>query len=155
MDSFTYLNGEFINLYTKENPILEFGNECYCMIFNNTDYHRPIIIKGTIIQDKFSDGMNKQYFVKVLDILESPKTIKEFIIGKSFDVIPYHGETLHAKKTVQITNVFNYNNYLFKVESFFIRNEEQKIRDLRTEYINIIKDDINKMLKDIENITNI
>lgn len=99
--------------------------------------------------------MNKQYFVKVLDILESPKTIKEFIIGKSFDVIPYHGETLHAKKTVQITNVFNYNNYLFKVESFFIRNEEQKIRDLRTEYINIIKDDINKMLKDIENITNI
>lgn len=152
METAVYLNGEFINLYTKDNPILEEGQQCYGLIFNNDDYHRPLVIKGVIISDKFCDGLNKQYFVRVLEIIESPKVIQDFFIGKSITIYPYYNETLHSKKIIKVTNNFEFNWNLFKLESFFVRNSEEKIIELRNEYISIVRKDIIKMLSDIDSI---
>lgn len=152
MDSVVVLNGEFINLYSQDNPILEDNDLCYCMITNNTDYHRPIIIKALVVVDKFCDGLNKQYFVRIMEILESPKTIQNFFLGCPFDIYPWYDSEIHSKKTIQINASFDYNNNLFKVEAFFTRNTEKKILELRENYIKIIRADITKMLDDIESI---
>lgn len=149
MESCVYLNGELINLYTKENPILEENQECYGLIFNNESYHRPLIIRGIIIEDKFVDGMNKQYMVKILEIVESPKILQEFFINKLFYLYPYHAEILKSKKLIRITKDWNANNYLIKIDAFFIRNNLEKIIELRNEYILIVRKDLEKMLSDI------
>lgn len=150
MENSAYFNGEFINLYSQENPILEESDECYCLIFNDTDYHLPIIIRGVIVQDKFVDGLNKQYMVKLLEIISSPKIRQLFFYGKSFNLYPYYSGTIHSKKIIRIPKDFDTNAYLFKVDAYFVRNSLPKITTLCSEYIKIIKDDINKMLEDIE-----
>ncbi len=149
MDSFAYINGELINLYSKENPILESGDICYAMIFNIDDYHRPIVIKGNIVGDTFVNGMNKQYDIKIIEILESPKTIKDFVIGKQFIMLHDGAET---KRNTLITNQFDFNKYSLKVEAFFVRKSQSELLKLRNEYIQIIRSDLNKMLSDVNNI---
>lgn len=154
--SFALLNNEFINLYSQDNPILEKNDICYFLLFNMHDYHRPIIAKGIIIEDKFLEGMNKEYFVKIFEFIESPKTINSFILNKSFIIYPYNNETniIGTKKMIQILENLDFTNYLFKTESFFVRNSEQKIKELFIDYIKVLKKDILKQLSDIDLILN-
>lgn len=157
METCAFINGEFINLYTKDNPILETGDVCYGLIFNTIDYHMPLIVKGIVKFDKFCNGMNKQYYIRVLEIVQSPKVIQEFFVGKSFSVHPCYSDicdesTIQSKKTIQITNHFDFNTYLFKLEAFFVRNSEQKILELQSEYIDYIQKDLKKMIQDTEMI---
>lgn len=152
MENQAFLNGEFINLYTKENPILEVGNECYALIFNISDYHYPLIIKGTIILDKYVDGMNKQYFIKVDDILETPKTKDKYLFGKQFFVYTKLDGKIANQKTHTISRHYNFEKNLFKIEAYFVRNSLKKIQELRLEYVQIIKEDLQKMLSDVNSI---
>ena len=152
MSNFGIIGNEFINLYTKENPILEIGDVCYCLITNMVDFHRPLIIKANIVEDKFTDGMNKVYYVRCLEFGESPNILNEFLIGKSFIVYPHNGEVLQNKKMVQVFADFDMTSNLFKVDAFFVRQSLDKIIELRKEYISIIKKDIVKQLSDIEAI---
>lgn len=152
MENMVYFNGEFINLYTKENPILETNQECYGLIFNNEDYHRPIIIRGIIIEDKFVDGLNKQYMVKILELIESPKILQEFFVTKQFYLHPIENEIIKPRKLTLITKDINLNNFAFKIEAFYIRNSLEKIKQLRNEYISVVRKDIEKMLSDINSI---
>ena len=82
MNDFAIIEGEFINLYSDDNPMLNIGDDVYFMMFNNTDYHRPLICQGIIIEDKLSDTLNKSYFVELREIHESPKIIAEFFYNK-------------------------------------------------------------------------
>jgi hypothetical protein len=145
---------EFVNLYSKENPILESNDNCFIIFNNINDYHRPLIANGIIISDKFSDGMSKEYYVKIISILEAPIIINEFVYNKQFFVYPLINDNvfLASKKLTIINQNFDFNKNLFKINSFFIRNTEEKIINLRNEYITIIKSDILKQLKDIDNI---
>jgi hypothetical protein len=147
-------NNQLINLYSKENPILKINDICYCLITNNIDYHRPLICKGLIIEDYFSDGMNKIYFIQILEILESPKTINEFFVNKIFNVHSYINKELITKRpyVTKINTDFDFSKFLFKVECFFVRNSEEKILNLRKDYIEIIKQDLKKALLDIGNL---
>lgn len=146
MESFAYINGELINLYSKENPILEADDICYGLIFNIDDYHRPIVIKGIIIEDTFVNGMNKQYNIKIIEILESPKVINEFVIGKQFVLT---NKNVVTKRNTLITNNFNFNDYLIKLDAYFVRNSESEILKLRNEYIQIVRNDLQKMISDL------
>ncbi len=152
MENFGLIGNEFINLYSEENPILEKNDNCYFMFTNNNDYHRPLIARGIIVQDKFTDGMNKTYHIRLLDILESPKTISDFIFNKPFTVYPYSNNFLSTKRLVQLGETFDFSTNLFKITAFFVRTTEQKIIDLRKEYITVIRQDVLKQLKDIESI---
>lgn len=149
MDSFAYINGELINLYSKDNPILEADDICYGLIFNIDDYHRPIIIKGIIIEDTFVNGMNKQYDIRIIEILESPKVINEFVIGKQFVLT---NKNVVTKRNTLITNNFNFNDYLIKLDAYFVRNSESEILKLRNEYIQIVRNDLQKMISDLNSI---
>lgn len=149
MADFGFINGEFINLYSKDNPILEAGNNCYFLFSNDIDYHRPLIAKGTINSDNFSDGMSKNYYIKLTEILESQKVINEFLINKQISLYsPF--DTLYRSKLTRITHNFDFSKFVIKVDSFFVRLTEEKITELRNDYISILKKDILKQLKDIE-----
>lgn len=149
MESFAYINGELINLYNKENPILEADDICYGLIFNIDDYHRPIMIKGIVVEDTFVNGMNKQYDIRIIEILESPKIINEFVIGKQFVMT---NKNVVTKRNTLITNNFNFNNYLIKLDAYFVRNSETEILKLRNEYIQIVRNDLQKMISDLNSI---
>ena len=154
MASFGYVNNEFINLYTDDNPIIEKNEICYFLLTNNLDFHRPLICKGFIISDKFNDGMNKTYFIMCTEILETPAIIEKFFNGKAFKTITYDSENLIIKsgKTTIFPeideNLFIEN--LFSIESFFVRNTYEKISSLRKEYIDIIKNDLINQITDID-----
>lgn len=152
MENCAYINGELINLYTAENPILEANDICYGLIFSVDNFHRPIIIKGVVVQDKFVDGMNKHYYIRITDIYESPKNLQKFFIGKQFTLYPWLHESLGNKRNILITKDFNINNYVIKLEGYYVRNSESKIIELRNEYINIVRKDLEQMLSDIDNI---
>jgi hypothetical protein len=149
--TFGFINNEFINLYSKENPILEKDDSCFFLFSNDIDYHRPLIGRGVIVEDKFTDGMSKVYFIKLVEILESPKTINDFIYGKQFTIFPI-SEVLHNKKLIQVTANFEFNKISFKIDAFFVRKTIELITELRKEYISILRKDILKQLKDIEEI---
>jgi hypothetical protein len=153
METFGVIGNEFINLYSKDNPILITGEICYFLLINQVDYHRPMICKGLIMTDKFTDGMNKVYFIKLLEILENPNDIAEFIYNKLFLIYPQSddNELLTVKKML-IQHNFDFNKNFFKIEAFFVRKTEEKIIELCNEYISIIKKDLLKALKDIESI---
>lgn len=156
MSGFGYVNNEFINLYSDENPILGQSEYCYFLITNNNDYHRPLICKGLIVGDKFTDGMNKIYYIMCTDILESPNIINDFFIGKTFQTVIYDYEKDFIKSGKNM--IFNYNSEilfrenLFPVEAFFVRKSLEKISVLRKEYISIIRRDLFKQISDIESI---
>lgn len=154
MAGINFVNGEFINLYSKDNPILEANDICYYLVFNNTDFHRPLIGMGHVIIDKFSDGMNKHYFVHHKQFIEPQHIVDEFFFNKQFDTFPYDESTssMGARKLQVGNKKFDFQKYTFKIESFFIRNSHEKIVSLRNEYISIIRDDVEKMLSDIDNI---
>jgi hypothetical protein len=157
MDNFGILESinnsvEFINLYSQENPILEELDICYFLFTNNIDYHRPLIAKGLIMEDKFTDGMNKLYCIRLLEIMETPKVILDFVISKPFIIFPYNNNILATKRLIQINESFNFNEYVFKIPAFFVRTNEEKIIELRNEYISVIKKDILKQLHDIDTL---
>lgn len=151
-------SGEFINLYSEDNPILESGDLCFCCIFANDLFHRPLIARCQIIRDVFINGLNKNYYVKILEILESPKTIQQFFLGRPVTVY-YASEKdsldctiSKAKALKRITSNFDYSKNLFKVEAYFTRDTEEKIRQLRKEYISVIRRDLETMISDIDGI---
>ena len=145
--------GEFVNLYNQENPILESGDVCYCCVFTNDNFHRPLIVKGLIVKDSFVDGLNKIYYIRILEILESPKTIQKYFFKHPVSVyLSTDDNVVKSKTTKQITVDFDYNKNLFKVEAYFTRDSENKIRELRKEYISVVKQDLINMIEDIDGI---
>jgi hypothetical protein len=146
-----FIAGEFINLYSRENPILETDNICHFLLFNSIDYHRPLRAKGLIVEDKFVDGMNKNYYIKLMELNEPPKVLSEFVYGKDFFVNPMFNNVAQNRKIVTISENFDFSKNLFKIEAFFVRETEEQIKELFIEYISIIKKDIKKQLLDIEN----
>lgn len=145
-----FLGKEFINLYSKENQILNINDNCYFLLTNTIDYHRPIICYGQIIDDKFTDGLNKVYFIQLNEVLESLDIVNKFFMHKTFNIYPYENSILKNKKLIQITEEFQNKQTLFKIEAFFVRDNLQKIIELKDFYSNIIKSDLNRMLSDID-----
>lgn len=148
-------NGIFINQYTDENPILSKNDSCYFLFTNIEDIHRPLIGKGIVIDERFTDGMNKIYFIKLLEIMESPIIIDKFVFGKILQLNQLL--SLNSSRMLIINNISEefFNGNLFRIEAFFVRNSFEKITKLRQEYISIIKNDLNKQISDINQILDI
>lgn len=159
-ETFAIIGAEAINLYSLENPILDEGDECYFLFFNLVDYHRPLLGKGTIITDRMIDGLHKKYFIELKEICESPKIIQEFILNKTFTL--YAGsasETNRAensfskfRKIITAVNLGVFKSKTFYTEAFFVRQKQEEILKFRSEYISVVKKEIEKQLTDIEEI---
>jgi len=150
---FGFIDGEFINLYSEENPIMNTGEKCYFLFTNDVDYHRPLMAHGTIMDEEFSNGMNKIYYIKLEEFLETNTTISEFVTNKSFSSHPIVDDNVQpTRKLILAAKGFDFKTVSIKVEAFFARNTEEKIRELRKYYIELIRKDIVKQLADIDKI---
>lgn len=154
---FGYVDNMFINLYSKENPILFTNDKCYFLFNNISDIHRPLIGYGTILQDQHTDGMNKIYFVALEEIFEDDITIKKFLYSnKTVMLHNYDNESLTKSQKVHFltpqTNQEFYNKNLFRIEAFFVRSTIEEINKLRLEYVSVIKKDLEDQISDINQL---
>jgi hypothetical protein len=152
---FGYINGTFINVYTKENPIKEEGEQCY-FLFNSVDnYHVQVIGRGTIIRDWFTEGLNKIYCIRLDEVCENNFFLEKFVWDKEYHLISNvdsHKKTPKAMVlTKRSTSAFLSLN-LFRVECFFVRNTIEDIRRLKREYLEIILEDTLATAEDLRYI---
>lgn len=153
MENFGRIGDEFINIYSAENAMLDKGEMCYFLLTNNEDYHMPLIAYGEIVDEKFTDGMNKIYFIKLLNFCEVPKIIGDFVNNKPFNTYQFiDGILTNSKRLILAHPDFDFENNVFRIDSFFVRNTEEKAINLRTDYIKSVREDILNMLKDIDTI---
>lgn len=140
-------DSECINLYTEDNKPMEIGDTCYCLIFNTIDYYRPILCRAVIRDEKFDNGLNKEYYVQILEFLETPRNINTFVLGKQFVVYPLDGESkIKSRKLQVLTHRTDYATLTFPVKSFFLRGELAQIKQVRYDFGVYMRDDLTQML---------
>lgn len=147
----------FINLYDKDNPILEIGDDCYFLFFNAIDFFAPIIGKGTIIYDRFNETINKVYFISISEIISSKEVKDKYFFNQQIQLYPFNKENLQISnkhKTHKfVDEVFDkefFDENLIKIECFYVRNNLEKILELRDELVDIILDDTQNQLNQIK-----
>ena len=101
--SFGFVNNTFINIYTKDNPILNVDDECYFLFAHPIDFHRTLIGKGKVTHQIFIDGMNTLYYISLEEILENPTTINKFVYGKKFNLWKFDEGKLFTSRLLLIT----------------------------------------------------
>lgn len=144
---------EFINVYSDDNNIIPDGEECYFLFFNLIDFHYPLIGRGVVYQSSFTAGMSKEYYIELKEIKEEHDVVEKFMISKIFGM--YDKETkMTSKRIQQVGFNFDFKNWVFKIDSFFVRDSYDKIVSLRNEYISVIKQDLTNMLNDLKDIKN-
>lgn len=154
-NSFAIIDGEYINVYNADNPMLHENDECYFLFTNVDDYHRPIIGYGTIINDQYLDGLNKQYTIKLQTVSEPEHIIENFFNNRLFRLTSKSAvkESFTNSKPLlmkedNIEDILE--NNFFKIEAFFVRNSYEKILSMRNEYIEYIKSDLLRCLNDVK-----
>lgn len=157
---FGYIDNTFINLYSKDNPIMEEGDVCYFLFTSIENFHMPIIGKGFIQKEVFGEGMNKLYFIQLQELCDSPVFLEKWLNGNIFMMVPTVkigiSITSQKQQTLGIATMMSTPNFykenFFKVECFFVRNSIEKILQLRQEYISILKQDFLSQVNDIDSI---
>lgn len=148
----------FINIHSENNKILNVGDECYFLFQNVVDYHIPLIGKGIIVQDKFTTGLNKNYYIELTDLLDNEKVLEKYFYpmqislfnGEDLLRIPKYSKYFILGKDWK-TDFLKTN--IFRIESFFVRENLDKIIALRKEYALIIEEDLRKQTEEIKFLT--
>lgn len=158
---FQYIDNTFINLYTKDNPILVAGDKTYFLFSNVQDIHRKIIGSGTVIVDNFLDSMNKVYYIQLEEIFESDYIINKFLFSKKILLLnAYNGVDLATSQKTAFLNPAKLPNTdpkffkenLFQIECFFVRPTFESILQLQMEYSDVIKSDLESQIEDINEL---
>lgn len=155
----------FINIYSKDNPILETGDECYFLLFNSVDFHIPIICKGIIVHDNFNDVINKKYYITLTEIIETDENINKYFLSKQIPLYQYKLDSTNNVSSVSVKSKYHrfeslnidrirkyFEKHLYKTESFFVRTNYEAIKKLKRDYCNIIKQDLNKQISEIDSL---
>lgn len=152
-NSFAIIDGEYINVYSVENPMLHENDECYFLFTNVDDFHRPCIGFGVVIGDQYLDGLNKQYIIKLQEVSEPDYVMDKFFYNKMFRMSGKSvKDTFTNAKPVMMReeNIeeITENNF-FRIDAFFVRNSYEKIIQMRTEYMEYIKSDLLRCISDV------
>lgn len=146
----------FINYYTAENPMLNSGDECYFLASNILSYFAPVVFRGRIIQDKFNQTINKQYYIQILEYVDNIKLIEDYVFNKQFNVYEYDRELesiSYKSKLMYFPDYFSEDflkDNLMLVEAFFVRKTMEDILQLRREFLDVIKEDLLNTFKEVE-----
>lgn len=156
MADFGYADGNFINLYSDENPMLAPGDACFFLFTSIDSIHRPILGRGIVIADKLLDDLSKIYYIQAQEFIETPISLNKFLFNSMpFMLYQYANDRVMGGKAYKLNCYYGaefFANHLFKVEAFFVRNTLDKILSLRQSYIKIIRKDIVQQLQDIDEI---
>jgi hypothetical protein len=157
--TFGYNDGLFINVYTEENPILEVNDECY-FLFNSLDnYHRPIIGKGKVLHDSFTDGLHKTYYIALKEICETEMVLNAHVWKKQYLLVA-DTNLESVKKIPRVHYIYAFTKQefldenLFKVDCFFVRKSKEQAENLRKEYVKVILEQTKEMISEMEEIIN-
>jgi len=147
--SFGIEGNSLINLFSEDNPILSVGNKCF-FIFNNIhNIHIPLIGYGEVVNDKFTNGMDKIYAIKLLKIHNNDFIVNNHVINNTFNVCGLRGELFKKNRNVKL-NTLNWKNSIYNINCFFVRTSLMNINNLHSDYVNIIKEDLNKQILELE-----
>lgn len=154
-----------VNVISNDNKLLKSGDECYFLLTTITDYHLPIICKGTIFRDEYRSVMDKQYYIIFQEFIDNSEEQKaeKYIYGKIFEMFYYmvnNGELIRKRlilsREFSTPKYFNTSEYkkLFKVNAFFTRqinkNDIQQsidvVKTFRKEYVEYIIKDLEKSI---------
>lgn len=144
---FAYISHNFINLYSEDNMPLNVGDETFLLFNNMLNINRPLIAKGTIVNEKYGDGVHKHYFVMINEVLEPEYVMKEFVYSQHawFETYTYGGPKNEISNKVllrQFKNIEQVKANAILVEAFFCRQNLKDLIELRNEYVQIISEDI-------------
>lgn len=145
VSEFDIIDNNFINFYSKDNPILSIGDRCYFIFNNLVDVHIPLIGYGEVIMDKFITGMDKNYQIKLFKI-HSPVDIQDEFI---FNNQPFRVMVKDKPKIMKF-NKSNIINTVFNVHCFFCRPTLSTITQFHKKYCGVIIDDLHKQLKEVK-----
>lgn len=154
-----FIDGIYINLYDEnDNVMLHVDDECYFLSFNVDDIHIPLICHGLVIEDQFLDGLNKQYIIQLIEIVESPNVIDKYFYNKLFRLCTKtKSDGYSFGKPVMIhrnTSVEFMKENFFRVDAVFVRKNYSLVRELKSDFMKIIKDDLTRQLIEVDEMIN-
>lgn len=152
--TFTVSDGLHINLVSEDNPLFPPGKECYFLLCNVDDIHRPLIVQGTILDTQYLDGIiNQQYVIRTEFVCESEETKERFYYDNIFRMcsLSMSGGYTDGKPVLMRKNELEMiNRKMFhRVDAFFVRETYDKIFAFRKEYLTYVR---SKMLEEIGEI---
>lgn len=137
---------EFINLYSDENPLLSENDIAYFCFQNTSDFHFPMIAKGTIFAVKTNEALEAFYMIRIDEFLDNKDIYNKFVQRK---IINLSVDGISSSKLTHMTRCVSLIGSYINVNCFFVRNTYEKISKLRSEYIRHIKRDIDRMQAEI------
>lgn len=169
--SFGYIGNNimstFINLLTDGNELACEGQECYYLLTNEYEYQLPVICKGKVLSYDYSEGLTRDYYMELHEILDEQHFVELSLYWKPFTIhsMNHNKCTYSAQKILEPDMFENPKKYkiVTKVNSFFSRRIDPKDREnmknmylniqkLRKEYIEYIIYDLDEMIKKAKTI---
>lgn len=154
--SFVIIDNLHINLISDDNPMIAPGKECYFLFTNVDDIHRLMIGQGTIVDQQYLDGLNQQYIIRLDFVCENELIKKRFFYDKVFKLSQFSVNGGYTEG--RYTNM-RYGEsesickkMFFKIDAFFVRDNFDKINNLRKEYSKYIIDQLKSEIFDLEEI---
>lgn len=153
---FGYVSPEFINIYSEDNPLLNPEDTCYFLLTNLVDIHYPMIAKGIIKQDMYTNDLDKSYFIQIQELFESEDNINRYFHNQTFEstkanVLSRFKNIIFKKHMLSSKSKFFEDN-LVRIDGFFVRPTYTAIFELRKNYVSIIKNDLQTQLMEIKQL---
>jgi hypothetical protein len=148
---------ELLNIYTKENPLLDVNDECYALIFNLRDYFVPIIVKATIRYVHIYRDQNRLYYIEIQSFESEQEIVNEYVRDEQFLIHLINKETGYVniinQRRIRIDDTTDFGRIVFPTQAFFVRQSLVQIIDLYKFYLSVVKDDIEHQLTIVQNLS--
>lgn len=150
-NTFSIINGEYINLYDEEkNIMLKKDDECYFLVNNVDDIYFPMICHGIIEDDIFIDGLNKQYIISLKEIHEDDDIIQKYFYNNIFRMCRRDKQDNFTRGDGVLIKNSNFGEIIktrfFRIDAFFVRKDFELILKLKYGYLDYIRE---KLVNDI------
>lgn len=153
-----------INIYSDENPIIDDNEECYFLMFNTLDFHRPIVAKGTVLTKTYLNNMNVIYEMLLKEIVEDEDVIYDYVLGDvsfAYNTVEIENKTSRTSKSIYFHRERDLEKFIERcsnkecyiaTQAFFVRKDYKEILNLRLDYIEFIKGELNRQISEIDKL---
>jgi hypothetical protein len=146
---------EFVNVYSDKNMFAKDGDIVYFLLMNNIHYYIPLIFKGEVLRGIFGEGMSVAYIIKPIEFIDTALT--RFVEGMPFTILGITPDGYISNvKDIQIRKVeYLLGDLAVKQHCFFVRHNIEEIMELRREYSEWLRSDLENELKTSEEFLNL